>query len=1331
MSLHPWFKSLKQSSRRRNRKSNGRPAHSRNQRRLFLEGLEDRRLLAALSDDGSGTLTIELATNEALTVVSNSNGTYSFGSNQAFTNAGVASSGDFSVFGGTILVLQSSGLAHYDTISIVDAGANARVTFNNSGANAYSTNIEVNLDDTTNIASGFRSVQFFGASNFTGSNSLHVATSGNILLNWGFPTAKITTDSGAITLEANQQGTTAGNFVGIFAGDNPSFPPERNVGITSTSGAITLKGRGGSTTNTTGVYLGQGTLVSSSGPIHVHGSGGTNGGTGLFVRGPNQTPDGGIISTNSDVTVVGDGGTGPGTGVFVNPLGQISAGGNGNVTVTGTAGTAGWGVSMNTGLIQSRDGDVTVTGTGGDRNLGVSNAGVSFNGTITSTGDGTVRVNGFGGHSNRSEDYGVSIQAGGLVSSSGGSIFVTGMGGGDGSAIFNHGVVLLPSATIKPGGNGNVTVEGTGGAGQASHGVSVDGGTNPNITSSGGNVTVRGTAVSTGSNGVDVRGTSRNGLGGGIEITAENTGTVTIEGVSQTQGSGVAILNYGDVTSGGGDITITGTGGSTGNNNFGVVVSGNSVGVGFVAEVAAGGAGNVFIHGTGGNSGGVNNDGVRIGRSSPFDNNGQVLANGGNITITGIAGTGTGQTGIGVSGGLTNGLIATSNSGNVTLTADTMKLEGPVSAQTRTVTLQPATTDGSIGANLGGADSTGELGLFNSELAQITAGTINIGNATTGTITVSAPITRPAATDLNLTTATGVSPFASGTDLNLAGGALAISSGADLNINIGGLVVDTGYNQLKVTGDVNLNGLDLALTGAFESGTGNVFTIVSATSVSGTFNDLPENAVAPFNGRSLRVNYTATTVTLTDTGVYNPNSPPVADAGGPYTITVGESLTLDASGSSDPDDDLLTFAWDLTDDGAFTNATGVSPTLSWAALVALGIDGPGDYDVAVEANDGLETNVATTTLTVLHATPTITIDWTGGTYNGSEFVATGSVLGFDDSEIGTPTFTYFVGLDTTGTLLAAAPVNAGTYTVRADFAGDALHTAALETATITITARSIEVTADGLTKTYGDNDPALSYQVTDGNLVGGDTFSGALSRVSGEDVGSYAIQQGSLGLSANYDLSFVDAELAITQRLVTVTADNQSKIYGETDPALTYRITDGSLAPNDEFFGALARAAGEDAGNYAITQGSLGLSANYDLSFVEAELTITRAMLTGDATTQNALNMAKQGMLNITVANIQGFVNGENADVFLTNASFWITIDDVKYEFVPTSVKKLSDSSISISYRLKNSGLLASFGNALEGATSGATALQAGFVMASTNYSLSDEFLTRLFSTVK
>jgi len=166
-------------------------------------------------------------------------------------------------------------------------------------------------------------------------------------------------------------------------------------------------------------------------------------------------------------------------------------------------------------------------------------------------------------------------------------------------------------------------------------------------------------------------------------------------------------------------------------------------------------------------------------------------------------------------------------------------------------------------------------------------------------------------------------------------------------------------------------------------------------------------------------------------------------------------------------------------------------------------------------------------------------------------------------------------------------------------------------ADLTITTRPVTVTADPETKVYGDPDPTLTYKITSGSLAFSDGFSGALTRVTGENVGSYAIQQGTLSLGTNYELTFVGADLAITTRPVTVTADaGQGKVYGDTDPVLTYHITSGSLAFSDAFSGALSRAPGQNVGSYAIQQGTLTLSTNYVLTFVGADFAISQRPVT-------------------------------------------------------------------------------------------------------------------------
>ena len=79
-----------------------------------------------------------------------------------------------------------------------------------------------------------------------------------------------------------------------------------------------------------------------------------------------------------------------------------------------------------------------------------------------------------------------------------------------------------------------------------------------------------------------------------------------------------------------------------------------------------------------------------------------------------------------------------------------------------------------------------------------------------------------------------------------------------------------------------------------------------------------------------------------------------------------------------------------------------------------------------------------------------------------------------------------------------------------------------------ITRRAVSVTAQDATKLFGQPDPVFGYTVSAGSLVNGDGFTGALARIAGEQVGSYAIGQGTLALSANYLLTVIPGTLVIS-----------------------------------------------------------------------------------------------------------------------------------------------------------------------------------------------------------
>lgn len=133
------------------------------------------------------------------------------------------------------------------------------------------------------------------------------------------------------------------------------------------------------------------------------------------------------------------------------------------------------------------------------------------------------------------------------------------------------------------------------------------------------------------------------------------------------------------------------------------------------------------------------------------------------------------------------------------------------------------------------------------------------------------------------------------------------------------------------------------------------------------------------------------------------------------------------------------------------------------------------------------------------------------------------------------------------------PVDAGVYDVIV-FVTEEGYTGQAATK-MTITPAEIEVTADTKSKKLGSDDPALTYQITSGQLYGNDTLIGALSRTDGEDVGTYKIQQGTLQANDNYKLTFIPADFMITDKVIqNVTVGALPTVtYG--DDAITLEVT--------------------------------------------------------------------------------------------------------------------------------------------------------------------------------
>ena len=193
---------------------------------------------------------------------------------------------------------------------------------------------------------------------------------------------------------------------------------------------------------------------------------------------------------------------------------------------------------------------------------------------------------------------------------------------------------------------------------------------------------------------------------------------------------------------------------------------------------------------------------------------------------------------------------------------------------------------------------------------------------------------------LTVTNTSGLSATGSTTATIVAQPPVA-NAGGPYSSNIGLAIAFNGVASSDPQGQ--------ALTYAWSFGDGAMGTGVNPTHVyttAGTFT--VSLTVTNVSGLTATANTTATITA----------QPPVANVGGPYAGVAGTAVTFVGSGSSDPQGQVLTYAWTFGDGGT---GTGVSPTHTYAT--------PGNYTVSLTVSNtsSLSSTPATTTATITAA----------------------------------------------------------------------------------------------------------------------------------------------------------------------------------------------------------------------------------------------------------------------------------------------------------------------------------------------------------------------------
>ena len=127
----------------------------------------------------------------------------------------------------------------------------------------------------------------------------------------------------------------------------------------------------------------------------------------------------------------------------------------------------------------------------------------------------------------------------------------------------------------------------------------------------------------------------------------------------------------------------------------------------------------------------------------------------------------------------------------------------------------------------------------------------------------------------------------------------------------------------------------------------------------GVMNDLDGDGEVDENERLTDIQWTTVLVAA--------NNAPVADANGPYAAVEGGLVTLDGTGSFDPDGDSITLVWDLDGDGVYDDAAGATPAVTF--------DSDGSHTIYLKVSGGGLDDTDTAVVVVTDFGPTAAFNW--------------------------------------------------------------------------------------------------------------------------------------------------------------------------------------------------------------------------------------------------------------------------------------------------------------------------------------------------------------------
>jgi hypothetical protein len=236
-----------------------------------------------------------------------------------------------------------------------------------------------------------------------------------------------------------------------------------------------------------------------------------------------------------------------------------------------------------------------------------------------------------------------------------------------------------------------------------------------------------------------------------------------------------------------------------------------------------------------------------------------------------------------------------------------------------------------------------------------------------------------------------------------------------------------------------------------------------------------------------------------------------------------------------------------TIDGSFVYTPDLGTVLHAGNSQALHVAFTPDNDALYESVSGDNTiNVNKAPLTVFAVNDTIVY---GGPIPELNVSYSGFVNGDDAGAL---------SVEPVASLAAGDGINAGDYTISLSVTSSNDYEITYQTGVFVVEKAPLTVTAHKQTKVYGESNPVLTFEYdgfvnNDGinvldeepvavtiidELSNAGSYTGAITFTGGED--------------NNYKFDFVPGDVEITKATLTVTAHNQTKFYGESNPVLTF-----------------------------------------------------------------------------------------------------------------------------------------------------------------------------------